>query len=207
MDWATVKDAIVSAVKLATGIEDVIWSGQPAGWRGSDSVPGVWVDLLLRTNVAIGQDEYQQKLVNGVFTQTLVGNRRLVVEARIQTLDQTSGTTATGHYSGFLRSRLYFPAVKDLLLQPVNVAISRVLETRDFQLIELDRQVSISLTDIVFLVGEIDIDTLSTNDYIEVVELDGMGFNELVGTQTTGTRITSFGDRRVTSSGDVRVTG
>jgi hypothetical protein len=87
------------------------------------------------------------------------------------------------------------------------VAISRVLETRDFQLIELDRQVSISLTDIVFLAGEIDIDTLSTNDYIEVVELDGMGFNELVGTQTTGTRITSFGDRRVTSSGDLRVTG
>lgn len=167
MDWVAVKGAIVDAVQAATGIDDVIWQHQSQGWR-----EGVHVDLVLRSIVGIGEDEYRQEFDEDdnhpIFTAC--GYRRATLSVRIESDSQIEDEDSPGYYAGLLRTRLRRPAVKSLLLAE-DIAIARILATNEADFEFQSRWVSLAQTDIILVLAENDSDDTASEDWIEFVRV------------------------------------
>lgn len=178
MDWSAIKGAIVQAVKDATGLTDVIWQGEPAGWRAATHI-----DLVLRSPVAIGIDEYVHEFDGVGLEFTAAGQRRFTVSVRIESDSQTPGEESPGHYSSRLRTRLRRPAILADLREE-DVALSRIESTQEVEYTSPDdRQVSLAQTDLILLAAENDIDSsASTDEWIETVELSSDTIENVDGT-------------------------
>lgn len=169
MNWQTVQDAIAAAVAATTGANalDVFW-------RGSDRATGLkdypQIELVASSLVHAGVDEIRKsysatptpgRVVNHV------GNRRLTVSIRIYNDDGAVGRNALA-LADQLRTRLRRPSVL-AALRTADVSLARILGTVDG--LEVDdgdgRLVSLSITDVLFLVAERDTDTPDTGDWID----------------------------------------
>lgn len=208
MTWAANREAIRQAIISATGITDVRWKGtHTAGsWR-----QGPHVDLRLRSPVALGVEEtrYVYDLTSDELTASIAGHRSVIVEVRIESMDQSDSSEAVGTLAGRLRLRLRRPSIL-AALRVENVALSTIGPSVHADAVLDSREVSVSLTDVVFLVAESDTDDTDAGDYILQAEVTseyltqptGHDFSDTIGT-VEGRAVISFGAMTLAASGTV----
>jgi len=169
VNWETVQDAIAAAVVATTGANalDVFW-------RGSDRAAGLkgypQIELVPSGLAHAGVDEIR-KVYSATPSPTraveYVGNRRLTVSIRIYHEDGAVGTNALA-LADRLRTRLRRPSVL-ADLRAADVSLARILASVDG--LEVDdgdgRLVSLSITDVLFLVAERDTGTPETGGWVD----------------------------------------
>lgn len=183
MNWITIQEAIRVAVRDACGLSDTNASGRASCavvWAKSKEAgghrPSPHVDLLLRNPVGVGRDETRTEYDEDTdsITETQCGNRYFTVSIRIETDDQRPGSESVADRAGKLRTRLFRQSIL-AALREATVAISEILPTQDFDYQEDDREVSVSITDVVFSAAENDVDTTSDGAYIKTVTITSKG--------------------------------
>lgn len=169
MDWGALQDACVAAVQGATGLTSVRFGGESSAWRND-----VYVDLSLRSPVALGIDEYRTDYAatDPDDVAAVCGIRTFVLSVRIEAVDHIDGADSPGHYAGLLRTRLRRPTIL-AALAAAGIALARIEKTVEQSFVAEDRAYSLSVTDVLVSVAETDPDTTADpSDYIESVTVD-----------------------------------
>jgi hypothetical protein len=105
-------------------------------------------------------------------SETQCGNRVFTVEVRLESENQVNETETVGQLAGNLRTRLYRRGIL-AALRTAGVAVSSIGPTQDFDFVEDDRDVSVSVTEVVFSAAENDTDTTIEDgaEWIETVTI------------------------------------
>lgn len=173
MNWATIQEAIRTAVVSSVGIPDqrVQWmdTASAGQWRDSPLV-----DLVLKSPVAVGVDESRRKYNAGTdkLEWTQDGPRKFTVSVRIEAESQKTGEETVGTEAGNLRTRLGRPATR-AAMRAGGVVLERMEPTVDADFSRDNRMVSLSITDVVFWAAESDPDPTASGDYIQHVGITG----------------------------------
>lgn len=173
MDWGLIRNAVRIAITAALDLPTsaVQWAGtaESGYFRASPQV-----DLRLRFPTAIGTDytTFEYDHITGKTYTVTNGQRRFTVSVSIESESQSENFEAVGHFAARFRSRLRRPEIL-AILQAAGVALITIESTQDTDTTVNSRQMSVSLTDVVFAAAEYDKEETSpTTDYIETVETE-----------------------------------
>lgn len=187
MDWATIQEAIKTAIATALDLPDV-GAYQPIVWEDT-SAAGTWhapaqarVRLKLHEPTQVGQDglyfdydEDEDKLF-----PVVAGDRTFFVSVKIRAHTQVPGSASepVGVVAGKLRSRLQWPRVR-ALLDAAGVAVRTARPTINASEPQDGRQVAVAIVDLVFNAVENDTDTDAEGGYFTKVALKGKAGTDL----------------------------
>ena len=183
MIFAAIREALRLAVVSALDVPDtdVYWKGTNAAnswhsWDPAAGRPPVRVELRLQLVQASGIDEVRQHYDSGsgMRTEELCGNRELTVSVRIESESQADGEDAVGQLASYLRTRLRRPTIL-AALQAAGLGLADILPTVTADYVDQDRDLSVSVTDLLVLAAESDKAAPTGTGWIEkvAVEFDG----------------------------------
>lgn len=179
MDWATIKEAVRTAMETASGVADVFYQGEDeaAAFHAGD-----FLELRLRAPGALGIDEYRHEWDGAEVDFTIHGVRRFTIQVMAETMDQSVGETAPGQLLSDLRTRLRRPSILTAL-RAAEVAISEIRDVVEADYQSDGRRVSSASMEVVFNASEVDADTAADgNGWIETVQLESDTLNDPGGT-------------------------
>jgi len=171
MDWAAIQEATRAVVQACLEIPlatDVVWRKTNLGgtWKNS---PRVFLKLRTRGQIGVDETRYEYNAETDENIPVQVGNRTWVVQVRIETETQVPGVDA-----GALASRLVTRIGRAQNRDTLRTARAVYLDCGpqlDVDYIMEGREIGCSQVEIRFSSLENEMDTVSSSDYINHVEV------------------------------------
>ena len=163
MDFATMQEAFRTACRDAAGVDDadVYWFGtrDASAWHGSGTGLAE-MELRILSLASSGMDETRYKMDvdeddNPVRYAYLCGNRRLVVQVKIEVSDQSPGASAVAIHERW-RTRLRLKA-RLQALYGANLSVASIRPGVSVDRVDQGCMYSVWVSDVILLAAELDI--------------------------------------------------